>query len=55
MKRQKIKRTPEPIFSAEELNNISGLCDVLFQIRQRLIKEGKIKVNKQGKIIKIYD
>ena len=30
----------EKIFSEEELENISGLCDVLQNIRKRLISEG---------------
>lgn len=33
----------DKIFTKEELKNISDLGDILFEIRQRLIREGKIK------------
>ena len=31
---------PEQVYTDEELENISGLCDVLLAIRKRLISEG---------------
>jgi hypothetical protein len=39
------------IFSEEELKNLFGLGEVLRKIRSRLLAEGKIKIDENGKTI----
>lgn len=40
MEKEPATEQPEQVYTDEELENISGLCDVLLAIRKRLISEG---------------
>lgn len=43
------------LFTEEEIKSFSNLGEVLLRIHKRLVVEGKVKVNKKGKVIFIKD